>query len=541
MGQTRDEEPAKTTTAPAPKPAEGRKPVDKRKAATKRFEAEQAKEKQASAMKTTLYVVADILKEQRANLIAGAPEGAKIGLTELYVATTSKRNKTPIDGAARRTAFDTAMLLVEPKIAQYRKELEDPEWLAENVTERLANLRKQVMFTEAAHRTKTAVRIGEKHIHEKDSDPRDTASALQAELPRVIETLRMTGDLVLRDHEIEESSLAVLTGRTKQHAPSINSIADLMGGLNFIGGFLNLTDEEFQKRADAARGFVPRVTAYADVVKAMTQLFGGAAAVTTYVAARFAKLRGNLKLGNTLLSYSRLTTLGVGDIVAGVEAAYGVIALAHPDSTWGQRLNGAVTAAAGTMSVLGSLGKGTVGTAGSAVAGGWELYKWAVETFYNASLGITSGLMEAPLTQLARHGGAIAQLMNEAINSNLLRSKETDAERQRALQSVHEVRMDQLRARIDHLIADTEQPPDVRGMAKHPGAYKILNGAFVPLRLYRGATKEHLVMHAAAMALERIQFVVMHAPEIKVAAAEGKGWTDAAEEIEAKRKKADKA
>jgi hypothetical protein len=536
MGNTHDQEPAQTPASS--KPSQPRKSVDKRKASTKRFEAEQAKEKQGSAMKTTLYVVADILKEQRADLIAGAPEGAKIGLTELLVAASSKRNKAPIDGAARRTAFDTAMLLVEPKVAQYRKELEDPEWLAENVTERLANLRKQVLFTEAAHRATTAVRIGEKHILEKDTAPRDTASALHAELPRVIETLRMTADLVLRDTEIEDAAIDVLTGRTKQHAPSINSIADLVGGLNFVGGFLTMTDEEFQKRADSARGFVPRVTAYADVVKAMTQLLGGAAAVTTYVAARFAKLRGNLKLGNALLSYSRLTTTTVGDIVAGVEAAYGLIALAHPDSTWGQRLNGAVTAAGGLMSIAGSLGKGAVGTVGSAVTGGWELYKWAVETFYNASLGITSGLMEAPLTQLANHGGAIAKLMNEAINSNLLRAKETDPERQSALQQVHEARMSQLQGRIDYLIADTSPTPQVRGMAKHPGAHKILNEAFIALRPHRGQTKEHDVMKAAAMALERIQFVIMHAPDIRVAAAEGKGWTEAATGIEAKHRKA---
>ena len=536
MGQTREEQRTGTpvhTSTPSSSTAQPRK----QKAAAKRFEAEQQSENKASQMKTTLYVVADILKEQRAQLIAGAPPGAQIGLTELHVAVSSKRNGKPIDGAARRVAFDTAMLLVEPKIEQYRKELEDPEWLSDNVTERLARLRDQVMFTEAAHRTKSAVRIGDNHIYEDSSNPKETALALRAELPRVIATLKLTNDLLLRDHEIEEAALRRLAGDPNKPAAKINSIAELMGVLNFADGLLTLTDDEFAKRLDSTRGYMPTVSAVGDVVKAMVQLFGGAAAVSTYVASRFARLRGNVKLADTLLSYSHLTTTKVGDLISVIEAVYGILQLCHPDSTWGQRLNGAVTAATGIGAVIEIGAEGTAGTVAAAAAGGWELYKWAVETFYSASLGITSGLMEAPLTKLAAHGSAIAQLMSEAINSHLLRQKETEPEKQAALRNVHSVRVSQLQQRVDYLISDTLASGEVRGMAKHPGAHKILNEAFAPLRPFRGKMEEQLVMQAAKLALERVQFIVLHAPDIRIAAAEGKGWSDAAKGIEAKQNK----
>ena len=290
MGHEREEESAKSI-APSPAPAPARKHVDKRAAASKRLEADQAKQSAASRMKTTLYVVADILKEQRSTMIAGAPEGARIGLTELHVAATGKRKNLPIDGAARRTAFDTAMLLVEPKIAQYRKELEDPEWLAEQITNRLARLRTEVLLAEAAHRTSTAVRIGENHIHEDTDDARTTGQALHAELPRVVATIKLVSEQMVRvGHEqLHDEAEAMLQAKVHGHADNIGSFADLLGAFSLAEGLLMLSDKQFLEHVKHAHGISNRISTYAELVKAVVEILGGAISVTAYVTSKIAK------------------------------------------------------------------------------------------------------------------------------------------------------------------------------------------------------------------------------------------------------------
>ena len=266
------------------------------------------------------------------------------------------------------------------------------------------------------------------------------------------------------------------------------------------------------------------------------EVSGGALTVAAYVVSRMAKLAGNADVAMKALSVSRMASITLSKCVTIVELVSGALAVVDPDATWGQRLNGAVTVGTSALALAGEK-VASANPAALALTGGWELFKWAVSTFYGASVGITSGLMEAPLKVLADRGTTIAHLTSDAINSKLLMEKETDSEKRSALQKVHEVRIYQLQHELDDLIADTSPMSKVAGMAKHPGAHKILNEAFIPLRGFRGATREDVTMQGAALALQRVQFLLSHAPEFRVAAAEGKGWDETAKAVEARDKK----
>lgn len=91
------------------------------------------------------------------------------------------------------------------------------------------------------------------------------------------------------------------------------------------------------------------------------------------------------------------------------------------------------------------------------------------------------------------------------------------------------------------MIAQTIPPTLEAGMAMHPGGYPILVEALAPIKRHQGARTPEAAAAAAKVTLERINWIVSHAPEIFVAQTKREGVKEVEEYKKANDERREKA
>jgi hypothetical protein len=162
--------------------------------------------------------------------------------------------------------------------------------------------------------------------------------------------------------------------------------------------------------------------------------------------------------------------------------------------------------------------------------------RYALDMYWGASLGLVTGMMRPALERLHRHGMSVATSADALVKAQNLASAEKEPNEREALRRVVLVNARRLGEDVDRVIAAALPPMLEAGMANHPGAYPILVEALAPVRRHKGARTPEAAAAAGKVALERINWIMAHAPEIFFAQTKREGI----KEVEKYRKENDR-
>ena len=275
---------------------------------------------------------------------------------------------------------------------------------------------------------------------------------------------------------------------------------------------------------------------YSELVKAVAELTGGAISLSASYAAAIAKLAGDAPLAATATGLARSTGLIFANVIAGIEIIHGVAVLLDPHATAQEKVDGAAGAASGAAWFIGSrAGGAAVGfAASSAILLGYAELKLVAHLYWEANVGLTSGLMRVAYETIQRDGESIARSADELAKAGMLRQNEKDPEKAAALAQVEARFISQLGSSIDYFIDDCQPRGFEPGVARYPGAYTIFQEVFSPVKKHKGAKTLETVTEGAKVALERITWSMAHAGELITASARRQHLPDVEHQLEAK-------
>ena len=468
-----------------------------------------------------LAAAADIMSNQRSRGIGGIHSSYVSVLWKLYAAVSGTKDGLLLSAAKRNAMFQEARRELAPAIELYATTDEGKSWLEDYFyPEFNANI-SSFAFAEAKERVHHAVLVDPAHVIEipPDDEPRERGRLLHMEIDKLVPVMRGFNEQMVRmnEHAIAHEAKALFE-HGEGHVGNTGSLAELANLLMLVEGWLTLNDEEFKKHLDEIRGVCEGISTYAELVKAVTELTGGALGLTATVAAGIARGTGNAVYANVASGIARKVGLVFADVVSGIEILHGAFVLFDPYTTRQEKVDGAVDVATGGAWFLGrSIGGAAMGfAASSSVILGYVELKWAVTTYWESSVGINSMLMGQAYETLARHGDAIARSADDLAKAQLLARQEKEPTMQASLHQVETALASALAASVDSLIVDCGPADQEAGVANKPGAFPILRELFEPLRARRGARNPQAAIAAGVLALEKVTWARTHAPDIVV-------------------------
>lgn len=275
------------------------------------------------------------------------------------------------------------------------------------------------------------------------------------------------------------------------------------------------------------------VATYSELVKAVTEIAGGAIGITASYASVIAKLAGDTSLAAQAAGLARTTGLIFGNVIAGIEIVHGLFVLLDPHATAQEKVDAAVGASSGAAWFIGAkVGGAAVGFAAStAIMIGYAELKYAAHLYWEANLGLTAGFMRLAYETIQRDGDAIARGADALTKTQLLLQEEKDPEKLEALKKLEAKLAHDLGYAVDYFIDDAAPHGFEAGVAYYPGAYSILREAFAPVAKYKGAKTPEQASAAARFALEKITWSIANASEIVVMSARQKHLPDVEEDL----------
>ena len=487
---------------------------------------------------SVLQIAADVVQNETSRMIGEAPVQYQAALWCLLSAATGHSNGKPLSGKDRLSMLDVAMDGLRPVIDDYRSDSQGAEWLETNLLSYTKDLHDQARFVEARDRVDNSVRVGKGEVVElPDADhPRERGAVLHEEIPKLVETMGLVNEQVIRlAHDgIHHQAEALMEEKPGAKAFGAGSLVELQNALTLASGLLTLNDSELQERLGSLQGtgFFHHVANYSELVGAIVGVTSGAIGVTASYSAIIAKMAGDQMLVQSATGLARATGLAFGNVISGIEIVHGIAVLLDPHASSEEKVEGAVGASSGAAWVVGSrAGGAAVGFAASlAVLAGYEELKLAANMYWDADLGITSGFMRLAFETIQTDGADIASMADKLAKAGILRASEQDPEKAAALTRVEAVLAQQLGELVDSFIDDCQPRGFEAGVAAYPGEYTILREAFAPVAKYKGARTPEMATEAANVALDRIRWSLTHAGDLIVASAKEQHLSDLQEE-----------
>jgi hypothetical protein len=442
-------------------------------------------------------------------------------LWKLYAAISGTEGGRPLAAAERNARFQEARRELSPAIELYASSPDGQMWLEDYFYPGFNAATSSLAFSDAKERVHNAVLVDSKHVVEipPDGEPREQGRVLHAELAKLIPMMKAFNEQLLRmnEHGIEHAAEALIE-HGKAHGRNAGSLAELANVLMLADAWLTLTDEELRKHLGEIHGVFSGVSTYAELVKAVTELTGGAIGITATAAATLARATGNVGLANVATGIARKVGLVFADVVSGIEIVHGLFVVFDPHAARQEKVDGAVDAATGGAWFAGRyVGGAAVGfAASSAIMLGYAELKWALTTYWESSVGINTMLLGQAYETLAMHGDAIAHSADDLAKAQILTQQEKDPAKQEALHRVAASLVHNLASSVDSLVSDCGPVGMEAGVARKPGAYPILRELFAPLKTHRDAKTPQAAAAAARLALEKIVWARVHAADIVV-------------------------
>jgi len=468
-----------------------------------------------------LAAAADIMSNQRSRGISGIHSSYVSVLWKLYAAISGKKDGLSLSAAKRNAMFQEARRELAPAIDLCATTDEGKSWLEDYFyPEFNANI-SSFAFAEAKERVHHAVLVDPEHVVEipPDDEPREQGLLLHTEIDKLVPTMRGFNEQLVRmnEHGIAHEAEALVEYGTG-HGGKAGSLVELANTLMLVAAWLTLNDEEFKRHLNEIHGVFAGVSTYAELVKVVAELTGGAVGLTATVAAGIARATGNPAYANVASGIARKVGLVFADVVSGIEILHGLSVLFDPDASRQEKVDGAVDVATGGAWFVGrSIGGAAMGfAASSSVILGYVELKWAVTTYWESSVGISSMLMGQAYETLAMHGDSIARSADDLAKAQLLARQEKEPTRQASLHHVEAALAHALAASVDSLMIDCGPADLEAGVANKPGAFPILRELFEPLRAHRGARSPQAAIAAGVLALEKITWARTHAADIVV-------------------------
>lgn len=466
-----------------------------------------------------LGAAADIMSNRRSRSIDGVHSRYVPTLWKLYAAISGAEGGRPVSGAQRNAMFQEARQELRPAIDLYANSPDGKTWLEDYFYPEFNATSSSLAFSEAKDRVHNAVLLDPKHVVEipSDGEPRKQGQVLHAELARLVPVMKGFNEQLIRmsEHEIMHEAKAMVE-HGSGHGGKAGSLAELANVLMLADAWLILSDDEFKEHLGEIHGVFNGVSTYAELVKAVTELTGGAIGVTATAAAAIARATGNAAYANVASGIARKVGLLFADVVSGIEILHGLAVVVDPHATRQEKVDGAVDIAAGGAWFGGrAVGGAAVGfAASSAVLLGYAELKWALTTYWESSVGINTALMREAYEVLTMHGDSIARSADELAKAQLLAQGEKDSVKLESLKRVEDALARDLASSVDSLLADCGPVVMEAGMARKPGAYPILREVFAPLKAHRGAKSSQAAAAAGALALEKLVWARLHAADI---------------------------
>lgn len=278
------------------------------------------------------------------------------------------------------------------------------------------------------------------------------------------------------------------------------------------------------------------VATYSELVKVATELLAGSLVTTASFAGALASLAGDATSAAMCAGVARSAGMVFGNIIAGVEIVHGVFVLLDPHASAQKKLDAAAGVASGSAWFIGvKVGGAAAGfAASSAIMLGYAELKYVAHLYWEANLGLTSGLMRLALETVQRDGASIAHAAEALAKVKDLVATETDPAKGSDLERVHKNYVKQLVDALDYFLDDAAPRGFEAGIAHYPGAWPIFLGLFAPLQKYKGAKNEAVAVEGAAELLKKITWALAHAGDIAVASARQKHLDDLEEALAAK-------
>jgi hypothetical protein len=458
-----------------------------------------------------LWVMDDVFQGY-ARLIDQAPSAYRSTLGKLLTVKNGIEKGLPIPGRQRREIFDEVTRVLGPIMAHADADQ----------NRHMAEIRTEVLLSEARDRIEHSFSDDKKKTIEipTDSHPREQAEVLRARLQKLISAMHdiheiglKYGEPLIEDvaHHMEEGHPGHGAGNT------LGRLQELQAVLHLADGWLKLTDEEFQHELTHIKGVFHWVSTYAELVKAVIELGGGAVSLTATFAAGIARLSGDVALSASASSVARTIGMKLGDIVAAIEIVHGAAMLFDPNSTRAQRIEGGVEIGMGVGFLAG-------GGAGAMVVGGpYFLAKSAAYLYWQGAIGLNTGFLLPLYQYMQEQGGFIANNADALARAGMLGRDEKDPEKAAALAAEEQRLAIKLGGTIDSFLDRCRSSGGSgQGWGKefqhhYPGNWPILAEAFAPILDKRGARTGPQAATAAAAVLDKISWCFINASDILIA------------------------
>jgi hypothetical protein len=468
---------------------------------------EQRAEADEYAIELALWVLDDLLQYETSRLLGDAPGKYRVGLENLYQALAGRHlDRKKIAGRERRELFDVAVLGLRPVLARAK----------DSQRAFLRRKRVELLREEADDRIESSIIVDNKLVEiPDDRHPREQAALLRTHLPKLIQTLQIANEQLVRlgHHELKEALEELEKGG---HGNAFSRLAALQGLLALADGWLTLTDEELQKELTHIHGVLPGVATYTELVKAIVEISGGAVTLTALLGAAVAKAAGESATAAAAMQVAGEVGHLLGNVVAGIEIVHGIFVLLDPKATASQKERAAFGVAAGGAWFLSG------GPASFAVVATYLELKLVAYLYWQGALGINTMFMREAFEYMQDHGGTMARAAERLARAGLLLQEERDPLKARALAEVQTQNSQMLATVMDDFLQHSvpggkDMGFGQSGIASYPGNYSILAEVFAPLQGLRGIKSGPALAAAAKAVLEKITWCLTHAGEIVVA------------------------
>lgn len=470
------------------------------------------------AVEIALWVLDDVVDNEQRRLIPDS-QTYRLGLELLYQALAGRSLEgRKLLGRERRDLFDEAVLELRPVLAR----------ASEARRASLARRRAGLLRAEAEDRVDSSLVIEGKLVEiPDDRHPREQAAVLRAALPKFVQTLQIANEQLLRlGHKELEEALEHLKeeGETlaqlekEGHGSPLTRLAALQGLLGLADGWLTLTDEELQHELAHIHGWLPGVTTFGELVKAIVEIGFGAVTFTAALAGVIAKAAGDAALSSTAMHVAGEVGHLLGDVVAGIEIVHGVFVLFDSHASGAQKERAALGIASGVAWF------GAGGAASFAVVATYLGLKVAAHLYWQGALGMSVMFMRETFEFMQQAGGSMARVADRLARAGLLLQEEHDPLRAEPLAKIVAENTELLATEIDWFLQHCLPSGKDMGLgstapAAWPGNHAILVEAFAPLQPLRSAKSGPALAAAAAAVLEKITWCLMHAGALAVASA----------------------
>jgi hypothetical protein len=473
---------------------------------------------------TVLWVLDDVLAYETNRLIPDLTVRYKGALEKLWQALVGRdMARKKILGRQRRELFDEAVLALRPVLAHASKAQ----------LSLLQSKRSVLLYAEAEDRVDNSLIIDNKVVEiPDDRHPREQAAVLRQHLPKLVQTLTIANEQLLRlgSKQLEETIEHLEKGG---HPNTLARLAMLHGVLGMADGWLILTDDELKEQLSNIQGFVPGVTTFGELVKAIIEIGISGVSLTAALAAAIAKATGDAVLASAAVGVAAEAGHLLGNVVAGIEIVHGIFVLLDPKATRAQKERAALGVLSGGAWFVGKrIGGAVVGAAASvAVVATYLELKLAAYLYVQGTMGITTILMREVFEYMQRYGSSMARVAERVASAGLLLQEEHDPIKAAPLAKLQEENAQMLATEIDDFLQNCLSTGKGKGWgsinpAAEPGNYQILVDAFAPLQPFRSAKSGPPLAAAATAVIEKIGWCLAHAGEIVVAGASHRGLKD---------------